>query len=113
MTRMWTGIMPIEMCDQHLLGEHKELHQEIGTLLNHPHGQAITEGHVREGQVILSEIERRHQIVVREMLSRGMNHDSPMDIPEEITENELWGINNANKKENREDLFDRCEECGL
>lgn len=58
---MWIGLKPEELCDQHLLGEHKELHQEVGTLLNHSHGQAIVKGHVDKGQVVLSEIAQRHQ----------------------------------------------------
>lgn len=110
MTRMWIGVEPEEMCDQHLLGEHKELHQETGTLLNHPHGQAIVEGHVEKGQVVLSQISKRHTKLVSEMERRNMNHDSPIDV-EKLHENELYGINNNDKEYNRQDLNERCEDC--
>lgn len=111
MTRMWKGVDLGEMCDQHLLGLHKELHQEIGTLLNHPHGQAIVEGHVEKGQVVLSKVEKYHEDVVDEMLDRGMNHDSPLDVPPEIHDNPLWDVDNLDEEHNRQDLNERCEDC--
>ena len=51
MTRMWLGIRPDELCDQHLRGEHAEMHQEVGTWKRHPHGEAVVEGHTKKGQV--------------------------------------------------------------
>jgi hypothetical protein len=107
---MWLGVEPEELCDQHLLGEHKELHQEVGTLLNHPHGQAIIEGHVSEGQVVLSQIGQRHKKLVLEMLERGMNHESPINT-ENLPKNKLYNVNEADEQYNRKDLNERCNEC--
>lgn len=42
MTRLW-GVDPKQMCSTHLCGEHAEMHQEAGTLLNHPHGVAVVD----------------------------------------------------------------------
>jgi len=107
---MWIGVEPEEMCDQHLRGEHAECHQEVGTLLNHPHGQAIVEGHVKKGQVVLSQIAQRHDLLVEKMIARGMNHNSPLDCTD-LQENELYGVDNNDKEYNREDLNERCEDC--
>jgi hypothetical protein len=107
---MWLGVEPEEMCDNHLLGEHKELHMEVGCLKNHPHGQAIVEGHVSEGQVVLSQIGQRHKKLVLEMLERGMNHESPISI-ESLPENELYDVNKTDEQYNRSDLDERCEDC--
>jgi hypothetical protein len=74
MTNMWLGVDPSELCDQHLLGLHKEIHQEAGTLENHPHGMAIVEGHWRLGQASTDRIQDRHDEVAEEMERRGMNH---------------------------------------
>ncbi len=40
MTRMW-GIDPRWLCDQHLIGDHAEMHQVVGTIGNHPHAEAV------------------------------------------------------------------------
>lgn len=108
---MWIGVKPEEMCDQHLRGEHAECHQEVGSLLNHPHGQAIVQGHVEKGQVSLWQIEHRHTCLVHEMEQRDMNHDSPLEITEEIVNNPLWNVDNIDPEYNREDLNERCENC--
>jgi len=76
MTRMWIGVDPRDMCDQHLLGEHSEIHQELGHLNAGNFG--VVKGHVKRSQFFLSMVGDRHRRVVREMESRGMNHDSPL-----------------------------------
>jgi len=76
---MWLGIEIQNLCDQHLLGIHKELHQEAGTIENHPHGEAILTGHYRLGQVDTTKLNSRHDEVVSEMQKRGFNHDSPLN----------------------------------
>lgn len=79
MTNLWLGISIESLCDQHLLGLHKEIHQEVGTIDNHPHGEAILDGHYRLAQVDTTELVRRHDEVVREMKERGMNHGSELE----------------------------------
>lgn len=107
---MWIGVEPKKLCDQHLLGEHKELHMEVGSLKNHPHGQAIVEGHVKKGQVVLSQIAQRHSLLVEEMIQRGMNHNSPLEV-EKLHENELYDVDNNDIEYNRKDLSNRCDDC--
>lgn len=106
MTRLWA--LPTEyLCQDHLLGEHKEMHQEAGTLVNHPHGEAVVNGHARLGQFQLSLCEQRHDELVDEMVSRGMNHDSPFD--HDLSEYDDVGY--VDRHYNLVDLYNRCEDC--
>jgi len=98
-------IEPAVMCDNHLLGEHAECHQEVGTLLNHPHGRAIVEGHAEKQQVDTSLIQDRHDELAKELERRGMNHDSPMDYTDELD------LGSIDIEANKRDLFERCEDC--
>lgn len=111
MTRMWLGVPPSELCDQHLLGEHKELHQEVGTLRNHPHGEAVVRGHVERGQVTLTFIEHRHAKLAEELESRGMNHNSPLDFDWYEAPKDYRGFERHKPSHNRDDLADRCDDC--
>lgn len=104
MTRMW-GVSPTCLCDQHLLGEHKEMHQEAGTITNHPHGHAIARGHAENGQVDTSQIQQRHDELARELERRGMNHNSPLDYDDTLD------IGTIDIDANRRDLNNRCQEC--
>lgn len=104
MTRLWK-VDPKHLCKDHLLGEHKEMHQEVGTLLNHPHGEAIVQGHAEKGQVDTSMIQERHDELVEELLRRGYNHDSPMDYDDEHDLGEI------DLDYNRRDLKNRCDDC--
>jgi len=107
MTRQW-GVDVTEMCDQHLLGEHNEHHQCVGTILRHQHGRAIIEGRIfddKPDQIDTSYIQERHGELVQEMDARGMNHDSPMDYEDE------WDLGEIDVEYNRQDLNDRCEDC--
>lgn len=73
---MWLGIHPRYLCDQHLLGEHAELHQEVGQIQAGNH--ASVRGHIEHGQVDPHALQERHTAIVGELLKRGMNHDSPL-----------------------------------
>jgi hypothetical protein len=108
---MWCGVDPASMCDGHLLGEHSELHQEVGTLLRHPHGEAVVGGHVSELQFVPARLESRHRRLVEEMERRGMDHDSPLEEcdeewpePPEHSRTVLQAVNMA-------DLDERCPDC--
>lgn len=107
MTRMWM-VDPVYMCREHLLGEHSELHQLVGTIRNHDHGEAIVEGHADEGNVDTTKINHRHIILVAEMNRRGMDHDSPLFY--EPDEPEI-GRGSISERKNIEDLYTRCEDC--
>lgn len=105
MTRMWC--LPTEiLCDDHLRGEHAEHHQLVGTIHNHPHGEAIAEGHAEKGNIDTTRLEERHAQLVAEMEQRGMNHDSPLAY-----EGPTYGAGVIDPEWNRTDLLDRCEDC--
>jgi len=112
MTRLWIGVDPSDLCDTHLLGEHSEMHQEVGTWLRHPHGEAVVQGHVDKAQVIPSQIRERHDALADEMARRGMDHDSPLedfdaDAMPQPTPEDMNGINEANRMRLRR----RCDDC--
>ena len=101
MPRMWN--VPSEvMCRQHLLGEHHELHMFAG-ILNQ--GRTL-HGWAKNGHVVTTMIKERHDILVTEMVNRGMNHQSPMD---EIIIEEYGHI--PSTKENLQELAQRCKAC--
>jgi len=79
MTRMWMGD-PKTMCKNHLLGEHKEIHQLLGSLKK---GFNV-DGYVRNNCIEINSIERRHNELVVEMTARGWNHWSPIITQDEI-----------------------------
>ncbi len=72
--RMWM-VNPSFMCDQHLLGEHVEVHMFVGSMAK----GIRMDGYVRNGLLELRKIESRHQELAREMTNRGFNHKSEMD----------------------------------
>ncbi|MCU4925251.1 pyrimidine dimer DNA glycosylase/endonuclease V [Halobacteria archaeon AArc-dxtr1] len=104
MTRLW-GVDPALLCDQHLLGEHSEMHQEVGTLLNHPHGEAIVRGHAERNQVDTSLLQSRHDELAVELERRGMNHESPLAYDDD---HELGSID---VERNLSELAQRCVDC--
>lgn len=104
MTRMW-GIDPALLCDKHLLGEHAEMHQVVGTIRNHPHGVAIVRGHADKHQIDTSNIQRRHDELAKEITRRGMDHNSPLKFDDSL---QLGDIQLA---DNIELLKDRCADC--
>jgi hypothetical protein len=89
MTNAFHKVPAKQLCDQHLLSVHKELHQEAGTVENHPYGEAVVRGHWVFGQVSMEKVGVRHQEVVQEMERRGMNHDSPLQY-EDTTGFHSW-----------------------
>ena len=104
MTRLW-NVNPKILCRQHLLGEHSEMHQAAGTIANHPHGIAVVKGHAKKGNLDTSLISKRHDELAREMLRRGMNHDSELQSFEDPE------IGEIDVDVNLADLLDRCEDC--
>jgi hypothetical protein len=71
---MWM-IDPKLMCNQHLVGEHVELHMLYGCMEK---GRSIA-GYAKNGVVEMAKLSERHDDLVEEMLSRDMRHKSPMD----------------------------------
>lgn len=100
MTRMWM-VNPKVLCRQHLLGEHKELHQLVGSLRK---GKSIN-GHVEKGQVEIHNIKKRHEALVKELLRRGYKHQSTL---KKFKSQKLGKINVLG---NYAELEKRCKEC--
>jgi hypothetical protein len=91
----------------HLLGEHNEIHKAYGSLLNHPHGEAIIKGQVKESNIDTTKMKARHDKLAKEMKVRGYNHDSPFQYEYD----QHYGEGCIDVEENIEDLKSRCESC--
>lgn len=98
--RMWM-VDPRKMCDQHLLGEHVELHMLVGSLRRK---KTIT-GFLEVGLVELHSIRSRHAELVIEMKSRGFRHASPLPAFRARTAGKI------NPKQNMRELARRCNAC--
>ena len=100
--RMW-NINPRKMCDQHLVGEHYEIHMFFGVISK---GKNI-KGYIDKGLVEVHNIKSRHDILVKEMLRRNMKHHSPM-----LQEIQCSApIGSINKAENEIILYNKCISC--
>lgn len=102
MTRMWM-INPAKMCRNHLLGEHKEIHQLVG-IINKKKINVLL-GHAKLKQIQTKSIIKRHDDLVKEMIKRGYKHNSPLPNFEPLD------IGKVNVKENEKDLLTRCKSC--
>jgi hypothetical protein len=100
MTRMW-NINCGKLCRQHLLGEHKELHQLVGSI----NKKKSIKGHIEKGQVEVHNIRKRHVEVVKEMKKRGYKHNSS------LPKFKSFKAGKINKAANIRDLKKRCKEC--
>jgi hypothetical protein len=97
---MW-NVNTKKMCRQHLLGEHKELHQAVGSLRK---GRSL-EGHIKKGQLEIHNIRARHVQLVQEMKARGYKHNSPLKSFDSKKSGKI------NKKANERELAKRCKNC--
>jgi hypothetical protein len=92
---------PTLLCQQHLLGEHYEIHKLVGCLRKN----RSVAGYVEKDIVELQSIRKRHRALVREMFSRGMKHRSPLHyVPERH-----GGY--VNVEESLIELGERCAAC--
>ena len=104
-------INPELLCNKHLLGEHGELHKFIPSFRKK---YSIDNRISPVVQIELSSYQQRHDELADEMLSRGMNHKSPLPelpdfsyLPEEQY-NAKVDIDISIK-----DLKERCYDCGI
>jgi len=98
--RMWST--PVKMmCNQHLLGEHVEMHMFVGSINK---GISI-KGYVDKGLVDTSKIRDRHNELAFEMIMRGIGHNS--DLPFFKIED----MGKVNVEENINILINRCTKC--
>jgi len=101
--RMWIGIHPSQLCRQHLLGEHNELHKHRHNFIKRHHMNG------RRNQIMPQLMQQRHDDLAAEMLNRGYKHRSPYTAPN------LSHLNldefHVDKHESRKLLIERCPAC--
>lgn len=102
MTRMWM-VDPALLCQEHLLGEHKELHQLVGHV--RAGNRAVIDGHAAKGQIDTGKIQERHDTLVAEMERRGFDHDSPLAYEDDIDAGAV------DREESIAALKERCTAC--
>jgi hypothetical protein len=95
-------VPPDVLCNQHLLGEHVELHMFKGTIAK---GISI-KGYIEKGLVDVEKIDKRHEELVLEMQMRGMHHQSPLR-----TDVSLFRAGWVDEEKSLTTLEDRCEDC--
>ena len=74
--RVW-DLPPYFLCDKHLSGEHREIHG-IYNILTLGHKGYSHHPETKRWIGKIDALVRRHDMVVREMVRRGMNHKSPL-----------------------------------
>jgi len=104
MTRMWM-VEPRILCNDHLFGEHVEIHQLVDFIADGRIEKII--GHHIRGQIDTSHIQERHDKLVDEIDRRGYEHDSPLDYDFELS----LGDSGLKTEYNRRVLARRCDAC--
>jgi len=107
MTRMWLVDTSI-LCKNHLLGEHKEIHQLVGSLRK----RTKLDGFVRNNLIEIRSIKRRHDELVQEMDKRGYKHHS--ELKDYCTDHLAPAVveYRINVESSLQDLLNRCHRCG-
>ena len=100
---MW-GINPKKLCNQHLLGEHVEMHMFVGCIKK---GISL-KGYYDNKLVCTNLIKKRHDDLAVEMMSRGMKHKSPI-MEMGFFRNFKYGKIDVNA--NISELIRRCSKC--
>lgn len=99
--RMW-GVEPSLLCQQHLLGEHVEMHMFQGTIRK---GVSLR-GYIQGGLVEAHLVRERHDQLALEMLRRNLNHRSPLpEFPAQAP------AGNLDLEGNLQELSRRCAAC--
>lgn len=100
--RMWMS-PPSLLCDQHLLGEHVEIHMFVGTIRK---GVSI-QGYLDNGLLEPTQIRNRHEALAREMKRRHMTHKSPLpDFPQPDGPTHV-----VDPEKSMQELHNRCSKC--
>jgi hypothetical protein len=92
------------LCRKHLLGEHLEIHKFKHSFEK----QHSMTKRIQLGQIAPTEMETRHEDIVKEMIKRGYNHQSPYTMPDISYIKEK---DNIDIDKNILDLMNRCEDC--
>jgi len=105
-TRMWM-VEPEVLCNQHLLGEHKEVHQANGTLKKE---MSIT-GYIKNNCIEPKSIQSRHDVLAGELIRRKMNHKSPLEAVSISYLSKGEQKSKINVDWNLHELMQRCPKC--
>lgn len=96
---------PTVLCNQHLLGEHVELHMIVGAVES-GYGASVV-GLARVNLVDTRLVTERHEALAAEMIARGMNHQSPLAW----TDVDEIGHGSPDPQESLAELRRRCPDC--
>lgn len=105
--RMWMVDTKI-LCKKHLLGEHGEIHK---------HRHNFVKTHRIDGRIFPQvqiepmSMKSRHDELAKEMLCRGMNHNSPYEMPDLSYLPDTHRFAKVDVKLSLNDLLNRCPEC--
>ena len=108
--RMWM-VDPRLLCNQHLIGEHGEIHKFL---------PSFRKGHKVDGrfdpvvQIQFNGYLIRHDMLAEEMLNRGMNHKSPLTFAELPDFKNIYPQHfhkEVDLEQSIKDLLYRCEDC--
>ena len=104
-------IEPKLLCNKHLLGEHGELHKFIPSFdKKHRIDNRVSP----VVQIELTSYQSRHDELAKEMMSRGMNHKSPLlELPDFSYLPRKQFEAKVNKTISKIDLYKRCNDCRL
>ncbi len=101
---------PTKMCQKHLCGEHVEIHM----LLSNLRKNKSIDGYLKNGLLELSSMLNRHNALAKEMINRGYNHHSPLELDEtdisQIKNHYGFGYK-VNTLNSITDLSIRCSKC--
>ena len=104
--RMW-DVPPRMMCRKHLLGEHVEMHRFTGTFRK----KVNLKGYLDRGLIDTNKVQHRHDELVAEMIRRGYNHKSPIDVDLCIGIKDNYRTYKFDIDVNIAELIRRCAEC--
>lgn len=107
--RMWM-VDPALMCDQHLLGEHGELHKHRPSFVKRHSIRGRVEA--QDGPQIEPEaMQARHDALAAELLRRGFNHRSPFEQPDLSYLPPLHHKATVDRVTSLVELLRRCDSC--
>lgn len=105
--RMWM-VDPKIMCRQHLLGEHLETHMFLDHIVRKRSLTGYIEGNLLEPRSLVD----RHEALVKEMLTRGYRHSTPMPKTLDLSHMSPWQQNYMIDRSGAlTELLGRCEKC--
>jgi hypothetical protein len=99
---------PKILCNKHLLGEHGEIHKHRHNFVKQ---HSIAKRISPVVQIEPRNMQSRHNELAKEMLRRGMNHQSPFEQPDISYLKDKERLANVDINNSLADLSNRCTEC--